>query len=318
MSVVAVARTYTALRWRLLRGAVRRGGADQVGAVASTVASAIAGLVLGTVAVAFGRGASDADAFFVVFCTVVLLAVLGFGVVAGVAQPIDPRVLAAEPLDDTERVAGMLAASAFGPPGLAGLAAGIGLFAGAVRGPATVPVVVVAVLAWLASLLLIARTATNLLALLVNRLPRLGQFTVGLFGLVFYGAFQFVPALLGDLSVRERRHLADVLAWSPPGQVGRALATDGAVAVGHVAAGVLWLPFLLWAFARSTTTLAASVRRGGGLDAAGAGSAGLGRLVRRARVAQPDRPVPDAAHHARSVHRCRRRPRRRPRASART
>jgi hypothetical protein len=49
-----------------------------------------------------------------------------------------------------------------------------------------------------------------------------------------------------------------------------------------VAVGVLWLPFLLWAFTRSTTTLAASVRRGGGLDAAGAGSAGLGRLVRRA------------------------------------
>lgn len=282
MSVTAIGRSHVALRWRLLRGAVRRGGTDQVGAIASTVASAIAGLALGIVGAAFGRDAAGSDAFLVVFCSVVLLSVLGFGVVAGITQPIDPRVLAAEPLSDRERVAGMLAASAFGPPGLAGFAAGIGLFIGAVRTPATVPVVVLAVLAWLASLLLVARTATNLLALMVNRFPRVGQFTVGLFGLVFYGAFQFTPLLLGDLSTRERERLADAFAWSPPGQIGRALGADGADAFGHLAVGALWLPVLLWAFARSTATLAMSVRRGGGLDATGAGTSGFGLLVRRA------------------------------------
>ena len=139
MSVRRVARAHVALRWRLLRGAIRRGGADQVGAVATTLASGITGLALAIIASTFGRVAVDADSFLVVYCSVVLLAVLGFGVVAGIAQPIDPRVLAAEPLTDAERVAGMLAASTFGPAGLAGMVAGVGLVAGSVRAAGTAP-----------------------------------------------------------------------------------------------------------------------------------------------------------------------------------
>ena len=52
-----------------------------------------------------------------IFCTVFVICILGFGVVAGVAQPIDPRVVAAEPLTDRERAVGLLAAAAFGTTG---------------------------------------------------------------------------------------------------------------------------------------------------------------------------------------------------------
>ena len=45
--------------------------------------------------------------------------VLGISVVAGVTQPIDPRVLAIEPLSDAERGLGLLAGAAVGPPGIA-------------------------------------------------------------------------------------------------------------------------------------------------------------------------------------------------------
>jgi hypothetical protein len=48
-----------------------------------------------------------------------------------------------------------------------------------------------AVTSWLLSLLLIARTATNLLAMLTSRFPRAGQLLVGVAGLTFYGLFQF-------------------------------------------------------------------------------------------------------------------------------
>ena len=276
----AVAAAHVRLRWRLLRGAIRRGGADQVGGVLSTVASVVAGLGLATVAAAVGRTGSDPATFFVLFCTVVLFGALGFGVVAGIAQPIDPRVLAAEPLSDRERVAGLLAASALGPPGLAGIAVGAGLVVGALRGAGTAPAVVIAAAGWCLALLFVARTATNLLALLVNRFLRVGQLAVGLAGLVFYGAFQFVPALIGGLDDDARRRLADIFAWTPPGQIGRALGDPGRGAYLHAAAGCVWLPLLVWGFAASTTRLAVAVRRSGGLEVATGKRSLIGRAAR--------------------------------------
>src|SRR5580765_2149193 len=123
-------RTFVGLRWRLLRGAIRHGGAEQVGAVASIVASALVGLTGASVAYIAGHTNSHADELSVIFCTVFVICILGFGIVAGVAQPIDPRVVAPEPLTDREKAVGLLAASAFGPPGLAGIAITIGVVAG--------------------------------------------------------------------------------------------------------------------------------------------------------------------------------------------
>src|SRR5688572_25118006 len=145
----SLVRSFVGLRWRLLRGAIRHGGAEQVGAVASLVASTLIGVTGAVVAYVAGRTSSHADDLSVIFCTVF--------VVAGMTTE-----LGALPLT---------------------------LLAGA---------------SWLMSLLLVARTATNLLALLHSRFPRLGQMTAGLFGLLFYGAFQFVPILLQRLDSDDR------------------------------------------------------------------------------------------------------------------
>jgi ABC-2 type transport system permease protein len=281
----SLVRTFVGLRWRLLRGAIRHGGAEQVGAVASLVASAVIGITGAAVAYAAGRTSAHADELSVIFCTVFVICILGFGVVAGVAQPIDPRVIAPEPLSGREKAVGLLAASAFGPPGLAGIAITVGIVAGMTTDFAALPITLLAGASWLLSLLLVARTATNLLALLHSRFPRLGQMTAGLFGLLFYGAFQFVPILLQRLDSGDRTNIANGLALTPPGQLGRAFgdAADApAMAVVHLVLGSIWLPFLWAAFMSSAIRLSVSTRRSGGLDTADAEDSTLGRLVRRA------------------------------------
>ena len=272
--------TFVRLRWRLWRGAIRHGGAEQVGAVVSTIASAVLGLGIGAAVMTAGRASEHPADFAVLFCSLLLLAVVGFGIVAGISQPIDPRVIAAEPLSDRDRSIGLLAAAASGPPGLAGVAIGIGLGIGMTRSVAQVPLVALAIAAWLLSLLLVARTVTNLLAVFTSRFPRAGQMVVGLSGLLFYGVFQIIPALLGRLDTAGRARFADGLAWTPPGQVGRALADDGRGWVHLLAAGV-WLPALAVAFVWSARELSLSVRRSGGLDTSSAERGPIGRLARR-------------------------------------
>jgi ABC-2 type transport system permease protein len=278
-------RTFVGLRWRLLRGAIRHGGAEQVGAVAALVASAVIGITGALVAFTAGRTSPHADELSVIFCTVFVICILGFGVVAGITQPIDPRVLAPEALTDRQKAVGLLAASAFGPPGLAGIAITAGIVAGMTTDLAALPITMLAGGSWLLSLLLVARTATNLLALLHSRFPRLGQMTAGLFGLLFYGAFQFVPMVVQRLDSDDRTHIADGLALTPPGQIGRAFgdAADApGMAVVHLLLGSAWLPLLWAAFMSSAIRLSLSTRRSGGLDTADAQRSSLGRLARRA------------------------------------
>jgi hypothetical protein len=284
-ALVATARPYVLLRWRLLRGALRHGGTEQAGAVLTVLASAAIGIGLGATALSIGRGNDEADAFIVAFCGFLVLAVVAVGVVAGVAQPIDPRVIATEPITERQRTVGLLAATSFGPAGIAGMVMGLGVVGGMVRGVDTLPVVLLATLAWLASLLLVARTATNLLALLLARFPRWGQVVVGLSGLAFYGVAQLVPVLLGDPDRAGRQRLSDAIAWSPPGQLGRAMArADDAPATAwlHLAVGAAWVPLLVLGFGWSAQRLAVSVRRTGRLDGDVAERSPVARLVRSA------------------------------------
>jgi len=279
-----LAGAFVRLRWRLLRGAIRHGGAEQLGAIVSTVASALVGLGGGTAILVAGTNFDPLRELAIIFCTGIVILVVGFGIVAGVAQPVDPRVLAAEPLSHSDRAVGLLASSAFGPPGLAGIALGLGLGAGMLRGPGSVPVIAVAIASWLFALLLVTRTATNVLALLISRFPRAGQLVVGAAGLVFYGLFQFVPALLGGLDDAQRSRLANVMSWTPPGQIGEALGTaNGPLSRSllHVTLGSLWLPVLVVGFSWSARRLTLSVRVAGGLDTSDAEASWIGRLARR-------------------------------------
>lgn len=274
---------FARLRWRLLRGSIRRGGAEQFGAIASSVASGLVGVGVGAFLLRFGRTSLEFRELAIAACTLILLALIGFGIVAGVTQPIDPRVVAAEPLDDRQRAIGILAAAAFGPPGLAAIAIGIGLAGGMFRGWLSIPVVILATLAWLLSLLLVARTATNLLGLLLSRFPRTGQITVGLSGLAFYGAFQLAPIVLNDLDLDGREQLADIMRWTPPGQIGEALAAAGSdrwASLLHLAFGSMWLPILAALFVWSTQRLSVATKHDGGMRST-IGSSTLGRLVRR-------------------------------------
>ncbi|MAT06219.1 MAG: hypothetical protein CL424_14370 [Acidimicrobiaceae bacterium] len=261
----ATAAAFARLRWRLFAGAFRHGGAEQLGAVLSVVASAVVAFGGGIAVLAAGRD-DEWRTFVVLICVTVVMMVLALGVVAGVSQPIDPRVVATEPLSNRDRSVGLLTAAAVGPPGIAGAVIGVALAAGMTHRPAALPVVALATLSWLASLLLVARTATNGLSLLLVRAPRVGQFIVGFGGLAFYGLFQFVPASFAGLDAGERADLATALAWTPPGQIGEAIATgqDSIVAsLGHTLLGSLWLIVLWWGFVTSTERLAVAMRSGG-------------------------------------------------------
>lgn len=282
-------RSFVALRWRLLRGSLRGRGSEKVGVVISTVTSGLFGVGAGVAIAVGGRSIVDDENLFVLFCVLAAVAVVGVGVVAGVTQPVDPRVLAAEPISDRERAIGLLAAAASGPPGLAGCLIGIGLAFGAARGAATILLIGLTVTVWLVSLLLLARTATNALGLLSNRHPRAGQVLVGVCGLVFYGGFQLLPAGLDNLDRDARDRLARPLSLNPVGQLGRALGAvdeSALAAAGHLAIGAAWLPILAAVFQSTTHALTVSTRRERPPTAsrahAGTRPSRVRRLVRRA------------------------------------
>jgi hypothetical protein len=263
--VAVLIRNFVVLRWRLLRGSLRGKGSEKVGVVVSTVASGLLGVGVGLAMATQGRSVADDENLFVMFCVAVAVAVVGISVVAGVTQPVDPRVIAAEPLSDRDRAIGLLASAASGPPGLSGCLIGLGLAVGATRGATSLVIVVPAVLAWLTTLLLLTRTTTNALGLLSNRFPRTGQVVVGLSGLVFYGAFQIVPMVLGNLDRRDRDQITRVISFNPIGQLGRALGAvdeSAIVAAGHLALGAIWLPILAAAFQSTTQALTVSTRGG--------------------------------------------------------
>ena len=152
-------------------------------------------------------------------------------------------------------------------------------------------IVVPAVLAWLATLLLLTRTTTNVLGLLSNRFPRTGQMIVGLSGLVFYGAFQVVAAVARRTSTAATATRSrGCSSLNPVGQLGRALgAADESVvaAAGHLVLGALWLPILAAAFQSTTQALTVSTRRGASSGTAPSTSplptpSTMRRVVRRA------------------------------------
>ncbi len=279
-----IAGKFARLRWRLLRGSVRGSGSEKAGVIVSTVLSAIVGLA-GCVAIAgIARNTDDLPTTYVLFCSLTTFVMLGLSVVAGVTQPIDPRVIAAEPLSERERAVGLLTAAACGPPGIAACVIGVGAFVGAVRSPWSSAPLALAIVGWLILLLLISRTTTNLLGLLANRFPRVSQVTVGMAGLLFYALFQLVPHVASRMDDDGFRRAADVAAWSPPGQFGRAIATAGTSvprSFGHLVIGLVAVAALAAAFSWSTVRLAHSVRSeaGGRIDAKR--TRAFARVVRR-------------------------------------
>ncbi len=241
-----------------MRGALNSDGAQKWAVAVGLIGSVLVGAIAAGVLFVAGRTTDDPATLFVLAAVSMTLVVAMVGIIAGLTQPVDPRVLAAEPLTERQLGLGVLAASAAGPPGMSAALVGVGAFAGAVRGPASIVPVAVAVLSLLITLLLVSRTTVNALGLLSVRFPRAGQLVVGVGSLVFYGGFQIVPRVVGDLASDDRADLADTLLLTPMGQLGEALgiADDRPLAaLGHVALGSLWLAPLGAVFAWSTRRL---------------------------------------------------------------
>lgn len=251
------------LRWQAFRGAIRSPGGQRWTAILGLVASFLVGLLGGLGLAIAGQVIDPRTDFLVVVCTAICLFVVAIGVIAGVGQPIDPRVLATEPLTDRQLSVGLLTGSALGPPGLSAFLVAVGLFVGALDGPVvrlplTMLVLAAAVGTLLLTLLLISRSTINALGVLATRHPRAGQVLVGLMSLSVYGGFQVVPRVVGDVDAERMTTLAAVLRFSPPGQIGRALgaaASSPVVAAIHVVLAAAWLIPLAWVFERTTQRL---------------------------------------------------------------
>ncbi|MEX2625376.1 MAG: hypothetical protein WD225_00745 [Ilumatobacteraceae bacterium] len=281
-ALTALTTRFAVLRWRLLQGSLRGTGSERMGVIASTTVSAFIGVVGGLGLAIGGRDVADPALLFVVVTVGTVALAVALGVVTGVSQPVDPRVIATEPLSGRARAVGLLAATASGPPGLAGAAIGAGLAVAAARGAWSVPIVLTAVAVWLGVLLLAARTATNVLGLLLTRFPRAGQLAIGLGGLGLYVALQAGPTAIVGLDRAGRDRLTQVLSWNPVGQLGRALASADAAAptaLAHLALGATVLPVLAVAHVVTSDRLAASTR----IDGAARPRRVDGRLRRTAR-----------------------------------
>lgn len=277
---------FARLRWRLLRGAIRQGGAQSVATVIGLAAAVIVGTI-GSVLVAAGaRSTSDPETALVLFPAALVAVVIALGVIAGVTQPVDPRIISAEPLTDGHLATGLLTASACGPPGVATTLLGIGLFAGSVDSFSGAFVALVPLAGFLATMLLVSRTTINVLGLLINRFPRTGQVLIGLVSLGFYGSFQFVPRAFTSLDNSDRRAVADIVRFTPPGQVGQAFADANdapLAALGHATLGAMWLPLLALLFMVTTRRVLSSSGSSASLgETAGEARGGFRRLVRRA------------------------------------
>jgi len=253
------------LRWTMLRGVLRTRGTQKWAVVIGFAASLVIGVVAGAALLVAGRRTDDPATMFVIATMGITFVVMMIGVIAGVTQPIDPRVIATEPLTDRQLGLGLLSASAVGPPGVSALLVGVGLFAGAVRGPLSFVPVALAVLAFMMTLLLVSRSTINALGLFATRFPRAGQIVVGVASLLLYAALQLLPRIAAELDESQQRRLADILAWMPPGQIGRALSAAGespGQAMLHVAIGIIWLIPLVWVFTWTNRQLIVSVKHG--------------------------------------------------------
>ncbi len=283
--VARTVRFFARLRWKLFRGAIRQGGAQSVATVIGLVAAAGAGTI-GSVVLAVGlRSVDEPEPWLVLFPLALVVVVIALGVIAGVAQPVDPRILGSEPISDRRLATGLLTTSACGPPGLAATLVGIGLLVGSADTIVGVLVGLPALAAFLATMLLVSRSTINLLGLFTVRFPRAAQTTIGIAGLVFYGGLQFVPTAFARLDPATRSDVADVARFTPPGQIGQAFADvddSPLAALGHVALGALWLPLLAVVFMVTMRHLLLAAGGAGAGDGRTDRVGSVGRLARRA------------------------------------
>lgn len=281
--------TIASLKWHLLLGGMRRGSPQRAQTILAIVVSVFVGSIGLLLLHGLGRTASIADELLVVFMPLVVAGVGLLSASTGVESSVDPRNLATEPISTWSLGLGMLLAATIGPPALLAVLTGAGIVTGWASGGAVgLVVVVAAVLGWWVTLVLASRTVANLLGTLANtRLAQVAQVAASLSAVL---AWLLVQVLAGDADGWDPQRwdrLAGIAAWTPPGQLARAIgaAASPGDALVHLLAGWSWLPLLVWASVWSTGRLALSSPRPGGRGTAAErrravrGERLLGRLV---------------------------------------
>ncbi|HNJ69876.1 MAG TPA: hypothetical protein PKX97_11500 [Microthrixaceae bacterium] len=262
-------RSLMSLKWNLLLNGLRGRMQLRVQTIVSLLASVALGLFGLAAFAGIGRSIAHGDLVVVIALPVIVAGIALLSAAAGVETTIDLRYLAAEPIGAHRLGSAALAAAVVGPPALLAGLSGVGLLLGFAPGAAVAGWVVAAatVLAWWATLLLASRTAANGLGVLAHGRSRHVAQTLAAFaavGMWFAAQLGLQAIQTWDRARWER--LAEVFAWTPPGQLGRALATassDPAGAAVHLVLGVVWLPLLWWLHGVTTGKLVTAPVRPG-------------------------------------------------------
>ncbi len=260
-------RVLVGLKWDLLRGGFRGRLQQRVATSLSLVFSVAGGLFALAVFASIGRGFTVGDEMIVVALPVIALSVGLLSAAAGVEATIDVRNLAAEPLGPSQLSAGLLAAALVGPAALLGCLSGVGLAVGWWGGgPGAAVVVLAATVLWWATLLLVSRTGANLLGVLaVGRFRPIAQTLAALSGIALWFVFQFSARAMAGWDRARWEAVASAAAFTPPGQIGRALgaADRPATAMVHLLLAASWLPLLWWLHTVTLGRLVAAPPRAG-------------------------------------------------------
>ncbi len=267
------------LKWNLLRNGLTGRMQLRVQTWMSLVASLLLGLFGFAALAGLGRSMRNGDLLVVILLPVLVAGIALLSAAAGVETTIDVRNLATEPIGAQHLGTASLAAAVLGAPALLAGLSGAGLYVGFSEGGslASSVVAVGAVIGWWATLLLCSRSAANVLGVLAHGRTRHVAQTAAAFAAIglWFGAQLGLQAIQGWDRARWRA-VASAFSWTPPGQLGRALAvatSDPRAAAVHVLVGVTWLPLLWWLHGVTTGRLAtapvrpgadgASVRSGG-------------------------------------------------------
>ncbi len=256
------------IKWSLLTGGLRGSSQQRIQLGLALVFSVLLGVFGLAVFATIGNQFVAGDEIIVVILPVLVLGIGLLSAAAGVETTIDVRNLATEPLTAHEFGTSTLAAALIGPPALLAGLSGIGIALGWGRlAPLSAIVIALVVVAWWATLLLVSRTAANVLGVMATgRFRQIAQTLAALSSLAVWFTVQFSARALSQWDRNEWASLASRFVWTPPGQLGRAAALSAGqplAALGHLALGVIWLPVLWIIHTATTERLASSAPRVG-------------------------------------------------------
>jgi len=255
------------LKWALLRAAVKGSTQQRIQIGLSFLLSVVFGLSAFGVLATLDQRSASANQILIVLLPATVLAIGLLSSAAGVESTIDARHLASEPLTRSQLGIGLLVSAIVGPPTLLAVLAAAGIAIGySANTPLGMMVLGCAILGWLFTLLVFSRTMANLLgAWTTGKYRQVAQALATLSALSVWFIVQVLSRQLASWTSQRWEQLADIVRWTPPGQLGLAIvnASEPSQAAVHLLLGLSWLPVLVWLNVLSTERLALSSPRPG-------------------------------------------------------